>query len=255
MAKFCTKCGSSIDMNAAFCSKCGNPVGVAINKTQTEQQQQAQQNQSQQYQAQQYQSQLEQQKSLDQNPLIGFQSNPRLLIKSLTNKLSLAGTFWFIAAILQFATGYIYLDLFLKDLMDVFGNRIRHTHLTYGYEFTLMFTIFGILLILLTVVSFIYGILSFSSKKKIRNSPVGIIRKYEPLRVKVFMLLFGIITGTFGFLSILLNWGFFYDLEFNFGVIGGLFVITAAIINFSIRSFVLKNYQLFEQLERQHTEN
>ena len=149
--------------------------------------------------------------------------DPRLLLKTLEGKLNLTGVFWIVSAVIC-ALGAI--GLFLWIDLPWWLHRYYWAELLTDLEFMLLFlpTIF---LAVGTVVNLMLGLSKLKLKKAIKGSPTGIISKYENVGGKVGVLIYSI---------------FF----------GGIFGIVAAIIDLVTRSFVMKNYQQFMDLENAH---
>jgi hypothetical protein len=145
----------------------------------------------------------------------GYQNNPRLLIKTVTDRLAVAGVFWIVIAVLL-AMGSIPFALNANGINS-------------GYGFSLDVILWGlgaVAFLIFAILTYAIGSSALKFKKSILRSPIGIIGRFEPIGGKVFLLVYGAVFGLLGLIP--------------------------AIIYFSTRSFVMKNYMLFEQIENQH---
>jgi len=127
---------------------------------------------------------------------VGYQFNPRLLLNSVSNRLGLAGVFWIIASLIQLAAGTLFAIFML--------SRINWEHASTIIAVLLAFVTIAVpLVIVASTVAITVSIFSF--RKKINKTPIGIIRRFEPLGGKVFLLFFGFLTGIFGLVGAIIN--------------------------------------------------
>lgn len=244
MSKFCTTCGAELEDTAKYCVQCGSLAEMqtanteSVNEqqeTKNEQQQNFSQEQPQNEQpnygyaqgqygynsqnSQNYQSNYTQQgygyqyqQQQRQNYNNGYYPPQKNIVQQLADKVKIQGIIWSVIAGLQYL---IAIGTFISAMDSYYVN-----------DSTVFYAFCVLVIAVLNTISFIND---FKYCTEVVNSPIGIVRKYEPLGARVVNVIYNVIFGGF------------------IGVAGSVY-------GFVLRNFVMQHKFEFIEIEKNFLE-
>ena len=236
MSKFCMYCGKSLPDEAVFCISCGkkqitNTVQQPINTSNSSK------------------NDYYSNHSVNTAPIPNNQRNiypqttynppspkdiknyqqkisDNIFINKLSSKVKTEAIIWVVVASIQILMAIIY---FISGITE-FKKATRYYYDSGNNTATIINIITSIILIIVAIINYYYSSSQFKYAKEVKIKPTGIVSRYKPISGLILNLIYNLLFG---------------------GIVG----VAGTIVGFVTRSFVMKNENVFLDIESRNKRN